>query len=44
MTPRQRFALEHPLNEAALRDTSPWQAVRRHATGLLIMSILAVDR
>lgn len=40
---RQRFALAHPLNSAA-GDISPYRQVRKHATGLLIMTILAVDR
>jgi hypothetical protein len=41
---RQRYAFEHPLNEAGLRDLEPYRQVRRHATGLLLMTILAVDR
>ena len=42
-TARQRFALAHPLNSVA-DDISPYRQVRKHATGLLIMTILAVDR
>jgi hypothetical protein len=40
---RQRHAFEHPLNEAQ-GDITPYRQTRRHATGLLIMTILAVDR
>lgn len=43
---RQGYALAHPLNEAliAAGALEPYQATRKHATGLLIMTILAVDR
>lgn len=44
MTPRQAFALAAPLNSARCGDVSPYRAERIHATGLLIMTILAVDR
>ena len=44
MNPRQRFAFERPLNDARLSDISPYRQARKHATGLLIMTILAVDR
>lgn len=40
---RLSYALTHPL-DGADGDLSPYRAVRRHATGLLIMTILAVDR
>lgn len=40
---RQAYALAHPLNRAD-GDISPYRSVRKHATGLLIMTILAVDR
>jgi len=43
MTPRQAFALASPLNRA-LGDVSRYRAERQHATGLLIMTVLAVDR
>jgi hypothetical protein len=43
MTPRQAFALAHPLNQAQ-GDISPYRRTRVHATGLLIMTVLAVDR
>ena len=43
MTPRQAFALASPFNSAS-GDTTTHRAVRQHATGLLIMTILAVDR
>jgi len=43
VNPRQQFALTHPLSEAC-GDTSAYKAIRQHATGLLIMTILAVDR
>jgi hypothetical protein len=43
MTPRQEFALAHPLNRAD-GDITPFRATRVHATGLLIMTVLAVDR
>lgn len=42
---RQRYALTHPLNDA--RDQAALlacRAVRKHRTGLLLVSILAVDR
>ena len=46
MTPRQQFAVSQPLNEAVIRRGAlgPYTHVRKHATGLLIMTILAVDR
>ena len=40
---RQRLALSRPLSRAD-GDISPYRQVRKHATGLLIMTILAVDR
>ncbi len=40
---RQEYALLHPLN-ATEGDTSAYKSIRRHKTGLLLMSILAVDR
>jgi hypothetical protein len=40
---RQSYALAHPLNGAA-DSTGPYTAVRVHARGFLLMSILAVDR
>jgi hypothetical protein len=43
VTERQRLALSQPLSRAD-GDISPYRQVRRHATGLLIMTILAVDR
>ena len=43
MDERQEFALLHPLNEARLADTSVYRATRKER-GLLLMSILAVDR
>jgi hypothetical protein len=43
VTSRQGYALAHPLNRAD-GDIAPYRAVRTHATGLLIMTILAVDR
>ena len=42
-TDRQTFAIANPLNRAD-GDTTRYRAVRKHATGLLIMTILAVDR
>ncbi len=44
MTPRQALALARPLNRAASADITPYRALRQHATGLLIMTVLAVDR
>jgi hypothetical protein len=44
MNPRQQFAFDNPLNDARLGNVSDYQHVRKHATGLLIMTILAVDR
>jgi hypothetical protein len=43
MTPRQRLAITCPLNEAR-GDTARYRNIRKHATGLLILTILAVDR
>jgi hypothetical protein len=43
MTARQSYALAHPLDRAA-GDVAPYRAEREHATGLLITTILAVDR
>ena len=43
MNDRQGYALNHPLNDPDA-DLAPYRAIRRHKTGLLIMSILAVDR
>lgn len=43
MTSRQTYALAHPLNEP-YAPTAPYTAVRAHARGFLLMSILAVDR
>lgn len=40
---RQKLAISCPLNSVD-DDISPYRQVRRHATGLLIMTILAVDR
>jgi hypothetical protein len=42
-TKRQAYALSHPLVDAAA-STTPYTAVRTHARGFLLMSILAVDR
>lgn len=46
MNPRQQYALDHPLTRAdgPIGDLDPYRATRRHATGLLMMTILAVDR
>lgn len=46
MNPRQRYALEQPLARA---DLSPgtlasYTRDRRHVTGLMLRTILAVDR
>ncbi len=43
MNKRQAYALAHPLN-AADQSTAPYTAIRAHARGFLLMSILAVDR
>jgi hypothetical protein len=43
MTPRQQLALTCPLN-AARGDTGRYRNLRKHAAGLLILTILAVDR
>jgi hypothetical protein len=43
VTPRQAFALANPLNRAG-GDVAPYRAARVHAAGLLIMTIMAVDR
>jgi hypothetical protein len=46
MNKRQRYALLHPLGRASapLSELRALSADRRHATGLLLRSILAVDR
>lgn len=43
---RQRYALANPLGRADLGPDAlaPHRTVRKHATGLLLMTILAVDR
>jgi hypothetical protein len=41
---RQALALARPLERACGEDIAPYRAVRKHATGLLIMTILAIDR
>ncbi len=43
LSARQALAIATPLNRAD-GDITPYRAVRKHATGLLIMTILAVDR
>lgn len=46
MNERQAFALAHPLSDP-VKDRALMEKltnVRKHATGLLVMSILAVDR
>lgn len=43
MNKRQRHALLYPLN-AAGADLAPYRKRKQHPTGLLIQSILAVDR
>lgn len=46
MDKRQTYALAHPLGRASgdPRDLLALRAERRHATGLLLVTILAVDR
>lgn len=44
MNPRQAYALTHPLNDPTRDDAGPYRQQRRHRTGLLLVSILAVDR
>lgn len=45
MTPRQRYALLHPLSSADdYAALAPLTKTRRHATGILLRTILAVDR
>jgi hypothetical protein len=40
---RQAYALARPLSNSG-DDSAPYTATRRHKTGLLLVSILAVDR
>lgn len=40
---RRAYALANPLNRSDA-DLAPYRRVRKHATGMLIMTILAVDR
>lgn len=44
MNERQAYALGHPINDPGRESTAPYTAVRAHARGFLILSILAVDR
>lgn len=46
MNDRRQYALTHPLSRAVLDSAAlgPYTGQRKHATGLLIMTILAVDR
>lgn len=44
MNTRQAYALAHPLNDPGRDSTAPYTAVRPHARGFLLLSILAVDR
>lgn len=46
MSDRQAYALAHPLNEALVRRgvLDPYTRTRRHATGLTILTVLAIDR
>lgn len=46
MNRRQRYALEHPLARADGDPGSlrPYTVDRKHPTGLLLRTILAVDR
>jgi hypothetical protein len=43
VTPRQEYALRHPLNDPD-GDIAPYRAVRKHPAGVSIMTILAIDR
>jgi hypothetical protein len=43
VTPRQALALANPFNRAS-GDATTYRAQRVHATGLLIMTIPAIDR
>jgi hypothetical protein len=44
MNPRQAYALAHPLNDPNSDDIAPYRQQRSHRTGLLLVTILAVDR
>ena len=45
MNRRQEYALAHPLNRADdLAALVPLRTTRKHATGVLLTTILAVDR
>lgn len=46
MNGRQAFALSNPLDQADLSPATlaPYKLDRKHATGLILRSILAVDR
>jgi hypothetical protein len=43
VNPRQAYALTNPFTDPAA-PTDPYTAVRTHARGFLLRSILAVDR
>ena len=42
-SPRQAYALANPLNRAD-GDITPYRATRAHGSGLLMLTILAIDR
>lgn len=46
MDKRQAYALAHPIGRADHPGDflAPYRATRRHATGVLLTTILAVDR
>lgn len=46
MNDRQQYALAHPIGRADgdVEQMRPLLGSRRHATGLMLKSILAVDR
>jgi hypothetical protein len=46
VTPRQAYALAHPIGRAdgSALTMRPYLASRRHPTGVILKSILAVDR
>lgn len=44
MNGRQAYALGHPYSDPDADDIGQYRRTRRHRTGLLLVSILAVDR
>ncbi len=44
MNPRQEYALHNPINSPEATLNPALQTTRRHGTGLILLTTLAVDR